>query len=690
MMLRSMAKSPLPTFPGGELPSPERPATRRTTRAIALTALVVSFSYLVWRIAETVNWSVWWVAVPLVLLELHAAMTLALFVFVTWDTTSAPTAATALAPPGKVAVLIPTYDEALAVLLPTVAAAVALEPAHETWMLDDGDRPEVEMLVRELGARYLARPTHEHAKAGNLNHALEVIDADFVAVLDADHVTMPGFLLRTLGYFADPSVAIVQTPQDFYNVESFEHERRKSRFERKQDRHLVNEEELFDRVLQAGKNRLGGAFWCGTGAVLRVAALREVGGVAVETVTEDIHTTIRLQRRGWRSVYHNEVLARGLAAADFDQYASQRMRWGRGAMQVLRNENPLRVSGLTVRQRLSYASTLLGWFDAWRSLGYLLIPPLVLLTGAAPIRAALGTFLLAFGTTFVLQRVAQQRLSRGRAPLVLSTVFALVRMQANLRATLTLFKPDSPSFRVTHKGRVGVDRRRGQIPVLLEVILVLNLAAAAWFAATVAGVTPLHYGIAWAAYGAAIWLVVNCVFLGAAALRVRAQRFADERRAAVRFDVRLDAHLDDKVVAVKDISWTGARVVVAKEVIAAGLTNGQLCLQIGGDHLILAADVRSRRSVPEIEDEAIALEFADHQDEVRSRLALALLGAGAFQTPQGTPAELSAASESGSTCAELERTSPASSLPLPIRTSSRPLSSSAARESPRFTRRGWR
>jgi cellulose synthase (UDP-forming) len=625
MMLWSMAKSPLPTFPGGELPLLERPAPRRLTRAVALSALAASFLYLVWRIAETVNWTVWWVAVPLVLLELHAAMTLALFVFVTWDTTSAPTPANALVPPGKVAVLIPTYDEAVAVLLPTVAAAVALEPTHETWMLDDGDRPEVKMLAREFGARYLARPTHEHAKAGNLNHAMEVVDADFIAVLDADHVTMPGFLLRTLGYFADPSVAIVQTPQDFYNIESFEHERRKPRFERNQDRHLVNEEELFDRVLQAGKNRLGGAFWCGTGAVLRVAALREVGGVAVETVTEDIHTTIRLQRRGWRTVYHNEVLARGLAAADFDQYASQRMRWGRGAMQVLRNENPLRVSGLTVRQRLSYASTLLGWFDAWRSLGYLLIPPLVLLTGAAPIRAALGTFLLAFGTTFLLQRLAQQRLSRGRAPFVLSTVFALVRMQANLRATLTLFKPDTPTFRVTHKGRVGEDRRRGRIPVLLEVILVLNLAAAAWFVATASGVTPLHYGIAWAAYGAAFWLVVNCVFLAAAAVRVSSQRFADERRAAVRFDVRLEALFDHELVAVQDISWTGARIVVAEDVIAAGLTNSQLCLQIGGDHLILAADVRSRSSHPERKDETIGLDFANNQADVRSRLALALL-----------------------------------------------------------------
>ena len=645
-----VAESPIPNLVGGELPPPERPATRRTTRAVALVALAATFVYLVWRTTQTVNWSVWWVAVPLVLLELHAAVTLALFVFGTWDTTSAPVADPALAPSGKVAVLIPTYNEPVEVLLPTAAAAVALKPAHETWVLDDGGRPEVEALVRKLGACYLTRPTHEHAKAGNVNHALGVVDADFIAVLDADHVAMPGFLLRTLGYFADPRMAIVQTPQDFYNVESFEHERRQSWFKRNQDLQLFNEQELFYRVIQPGKNRWGGAFWCGTGAVVRVAALREVGGVAVETVTEDIHTTIRLHRRGWRTLYHNEVLARGLAAADSDQYAAQRVRWGTGAMQVLRIESPLVVSGLSIRQRLSYAGTLLGWFDAWRSLGYLLIPPLVLLTGAVPIRAPRDTFLLAFGATFLLQRLTLQRLARGRAPAVLSTVFDLVRMQANARATLTLVICKSATFRVTSKGRVGDDRRRGRVPVLLEVVLVLNLVAAVWFAASAAGVTPLHYGIVWAVYGAAFWLVVNCGLVATAAVRVRDERFAADRRAAVRFDVHLDARLDHAAVAVDDISLTGARVVVREGVVPPGFTGGELCVQIGRDSLALAAVVQSRRPIAETGHEALGLEFADDQDDVRARLALALFHADTvpilFALPHDAAAELSAAERS--------------------------------------------
>ena len=72
--------------------------------------------------------------------------------------------------------------------------------------------------------------------------------------------------------------------------------------------------------------------------MVRVSAVRDVGGIAFESVTEDMHTTIRLHRRKWRTVYHNEVLARGLAARDGGEYQAQRIRWGTGAMQILRQE----------------------------------------------------------------------------------------------------------------------------------------------------------------------------------------------------------------------------------------------------------------------------------------------------------------------------------------------------------------
>ncbi len=140
-----------------------------------------------------------------------------------------------------------------------------------------------------------------------------MIDADLIVVFDADRVATPSFLTNTLGYFDDPRVAVVQTPQDFYNLASFEHSRTAA------DDGL-NEQSLFYRAIQAGKNRWQAAFWCGTNAVVRVAALQTIGGLATGTLIEDIHTSIRLHRAGWRSVYHNEVLARGLAAGSAAAY----------------------------------------------------------------------------------------------------------------------------------------------------------------------------------------------------------------------------------------------------------------------------------------------------------------------------------------------------------------------------------
>jgi len=337
----------------GHLPARDSSQRLLLIRAVAVSALVVTAGYLGWRALATLNLDAWYLAVPMLILEAHAAIGLGLFTFSLWDVDRRPQRRSLRRLP-RVAVLIPTYNEGPEILVPTIAAAVALEPVHETWVLDDGERPEVAALAAALGAHYLARPTHEHAKAGNLNHALTVVAADIIAVLDADHVASPDFLAATLGYFSDPKVAVVQTPQDFYNVTSFEHGGGIAYGE------PFHEQTLFYRLMQPGKNRWNAAFWCGTNALVRVRALREVGGAATDTITEDIHTTIRLHRRGWKSVYHNEVVARGLAADDAAQYQLQRNRWGTGAMQVLRKENPLWVSGLSLGQRLGYASTLLG------------------------------------------------------------------------------------------------------------------------------------------------------------------------------------------------------------------------------------------------------------------------------------------------------------------------------------------
>ncbi len=630
----------VPAFRDGGRPAAESLRRRLVIRAFALAAIGITGAYLAWRIgAGTVNLAAWWVAVPLFVVEIHNAFGLVLFTIALWEVDGGPY----VAPGGssiragvalpRIAVLIPTYNEPVEVLMPTVAASIALAPAHETWVLDDGHRDEVRRLAERLGARYLTRPDNAHAKAGNLNHALSVIEADLVAILDADHVPTADFLGATLPYFEDPDVAFVQTPQDFYNLDSFEHQRAG-------DGHVFNEESVFYRVIAPAKNRWQAPFWCGTCALVRTAAIRSVGGVATESVTEDIHTTIRMFRLGWKGVYHNSVLARGLAPDDAASYLLQRNRWALGAMQVLRVENPLLGPGLTFTQRLAFMTTLYGWFDSWRTFAYMVLPLLVVATGAVPILAPGEVFAPFFVATLAIQFVGLRLLARGHYPPVLSVLFEVLRMPAILPATLAIVAPGrNRPFRVTPKGRQADGRTRVPVPRLHSILAAASAIGMVWFTATLAGLTPVRYEIPWAAVGAACFMAINLGFLLAAIGRIQAARFAGNRRASVRLPVRLPASLGGHPVELRDLSLTGARVVLDPDSLPLATPAEEpaggpaaerpaapplyLLFDLYGDRFRLPAQPR-RRLAGENGTVELGLEFAPGQDAELSRLAVAI------------------------------------------------------------------
>jgi cellulose synthase/poly-beta-1,6-N-acetylglucosamine synthase-like glycosyltransferase len=605
----------MPAYPGAA--RPERESVRRTRliRVVSVTAVLFTIAYLAWRAAFTIDLRYWWVAIPLLALEVHNALGLAMFTVALWDVDAGPRCEPRDSTDLTVAVMIPTYDEPTEVLLPTIAAAVALEPAHETWVLDDGRRPEVERLAVDLGARYLTRPTNEHAKAGNINHALGHVHADVVAILDADHIAQPGFLRNTLGYFDDPDVALVQTPQDFYNLDSFEHQVRGGE-------RMFSEQAVFYRVIAAAKNRWGAAFWCGTSALVRTSALRSVGGVATGTVTEDIQTTVRMHKRGWKTMYHNEVLARGMAARTASEYMMQRQRWAAGAMQVLRRERIFTGRGLTLGQRLGYATTLWGWFDAWRSLGYLTLPIAVIATGGVPISAPLSVFGPLFLVTLAIQFLALRLLARGHYPPVLSIMFEFLRMPAALVGTLALVGLGGRSFRVTPKGAIAEGGRRARVPRLTIALLVVSAAAVVWFALTLAGRTPFVYPVPAVAEGAFLFLGVNAAFLAGAAMRIRAPEFAPERRNGVRLPVVLCGTVDGMLCAIDDLSLGGTGVALASSSAQVGDTV-EFVVLLPANIVTLASTVRRRTSGREGVE--LGLEFDSGQAVDIAGLALALL-----------------------------------------------------------------
>ncbi|MDI8507060.1 glycosyltransferase, partial [Salmonella enterica subsp. enterica serovar Lubbock] len=155
-----------------------------------------------------------------------------------------------------------------------------------------------------------------------------------------DHVPTRSFLQMTMGWFLkEKQLAMMQTPHHFFSPDPFE--RNLGRF-----RKTPNEGTLFYGLVQDGNDMWDATFFCGSCAVIRRKPLDEIGGIAVETVTEDAHTSLRLHRRGYTSAYMRIPQAAGLATESLSAHIGQRIRWARGMVQIFRLDNPLFGKGL--------------------------------------------------------------------------------------------------------------------------------------------------------------------------------------------------------------------------------------------------------------------------------------------------------------------------------------------------------
>lgn len=452
----------------------------------------------------------------------------------------------------RVAVLIPTYNESPQLVRHTLSAAVRMDYPHETWLLDDGNRKEMAALAAELGARYLARTDNVDAKAGNLNNALRHTDAEFIAVFDADHVPARDFLTRTLGFFRDSTVAFVQTPQEYYNLDSYQHRQGRDR------KYLWMEQGLFFRVIQRGKDHHRAAYFCGSCAVLRRSALDAIGGFATGTVTEDLHTSLRLHKHGFASVYYPRPLAYGLAPDSPHAFLVQRRRWGQGAMQVWLRENVVFGRGLTLAQRLNYTASLMTYFDGWQKAIFYLAPAIVLVTGVMPVAEFGWTFLAHFLPFYILCLWSFEEAGRGYGGTLRTEQYNMARFATFIWATVSGIAKRL-RFRVTPKHVATHARSRWEM-LPQGTILIASLGAVilgAWLYQTRAHLAP---GAFWANV---FWAMVNLGLAGAVLRFARAKR---HRRSEYRFPIPLPAQFrvaDGSTVlgVIEDISVDGCRFV---------------------------------------------------------------------------------------------------------------------------------
>ncbi|EIP8209659.1 UDP-forming cellulose synthase catalytic subunit [Escherichia coli] len=347
-------------------------------------SLTVSCRYIWWRYTSTLNWDdPVSLVCGLILLfaETYAWIVLVLGYFqVVWPLNRQPVPLPkdmSLWP--SVDIFVPTYNEDLNVVKNTIYASLGIDWPKDKlniWILDDGGREEFRQFAQNVGVKYIACTTHEHAKAGNINNALKYAKGEFVSIFDCDHVPTRSFLQMTMGWFLkEKQLAMMQTPHHFFSPDPFE--RNLGRF-----RKTPNEGTLFYGLVQDGNDMWDATFFCGSCAVIRRKPLDEIGGIAVETVTEDAHTSLRLHRRGYTSAYMRIPQAAGLATESLSAHIGQRIRWARGMVQIFRLDNPLTGKGLKFAQRLCYVNAMFHFLSGIPRLIFLTAPLAFLLLHA--------------------------------------------------------------------------------------------------------------------------------------------------------------------------------------------------------------------------------------------------------------------------------------------------------------------
>ena len=438
---------------------PKSPVARMIASAVCI---ICGMRYLWWRWALSMPagqeaWQQAWAWVFLVFESATICSSLLIYLFMTRTRdrsgeVDARAGSRLLHAP--VDVFIATYNESIDILERTIVGATSIDhPDLRVWILDDGARPWVRVLAEEFGAHYVYRLKGKDAKAGNVNNGLRQALAtgrrpEFVLLLDADFVASGRFLKRTLPLFEESDVGIVQTPQHFFNPDPV------------QSNLLCatawpDEQRFFFNYLLMSKDAWGCAFCCGTSAVFRVEALERCGGMATETVTEDMLTTFRMLEHGYRTVFLNEQLSLGLAPEGLQEYVSQRSRWCLGAVQQIYTRWSFAgAAKIGFMNRVSVFDGILFWVAGFTFKIMMISAPLIYWwTGTAVISSSVEDIILwlspymAAGMVFVSFAAGNTVFPIMTDMTQLLCSFSIVRTAAT-----TFVKPWGHPFKVTAKG----------------------------------------------------------------------------------------------------------------------------------------------------------------------------------------------------------------------------------------------
>jgi cellulose synthase (UDP-forming) len=384
--------------------------------------------------------------------------------------------------------------------------------------------------------------------------------AEFVAVLDADFIVQRNFLMRTIGFFGDAKIGIVQVPHAFYN-----HDPMQTNLALRKT--IPDDQRFFFEAIMPSRDAWDAAFCCGSNSVTRRAALRSIGdALPTQSITEDMLLTLCLLRAGYVTRYLCEPLAFGLAPEGLKAFFVQRRRWARGSMQILYLDTGPLGKNLTLMQHLLFLPT--HWLT--QSLTYfvaMVIPLVFLWTGVLPMVNVTLESVLTYVLPTILAMVGGFAIYAPKQyfPLAAQVLGTFQSFKLLPSVLLTLVKPFGHAFKVTPKGSAArgesYDREVFWTAAVLMALTCAGIVVNAlpdWRIISQTALIPVVAG--WSGYNILLLFLVCMMALQ-----------SSEMRGEERFDSKESVLLigEDGIrmqMTLKDLSLSGAGVLSGKTV----------------------------------------------------------------------------------------------------------------------------
>jgi len=377
----------------------------------------------------------------------------------------------------KVSIHIPAHNEPPEMLKQTLDAIARLDYTNYECVVVINNTPDpalwlpIEEHCRALGERFKFVRADDIVgfKAGALRLALihTAADAEVIGIIDADYVVQQDWLRDLVPLFDDPTVGLVQAPQDHRDAE------------RSVMHNAMNGEYAgFFDIGMVQRNEVNAIIVHGTMCLIRRAAIEAAGGWSSDTICEDTDLGLTLLELGWQTHYTNKRYGYGLLPDSFEAYKKQRHRWAYGGFQILKKHWRRFLPGasrLTREQKREFALGWLNWLGA-ESIGVAVailnimwVPVVSFLDIAVPDRVLTAPIIVSFAVSVLHFVTLYQLRVRPRKGQLLGSVFAAMSVQWTVAraVTLGLVKDHLPFVR-TSKGGM---RRSADFHAFWEAIL---------------------------------------------------------------------------------------------------------------------------------------------------------------------------------------------------------------------------